>query len=132
MLNTVSIAIYTFLIGVFIYLKLYFAAVLLVLFIPVIFYIAGVLRKNAIKQYTKKIEQAKIDNKEHKEITPFINVNKAPWYILDLIPTVATASAKFAALRIEKKKVSTFEEFSNLIGIQPVMQDFARKIVKFK
>ncbi len=131
MLNTLAVALYVFFFGVLIYLKQYLIAVLLIVLLPVIFYAASVIKKSEIKKYTEKIDKAKIENMKHIEIEPFINVNKAPWYILDLIPTVTTANAKIAALRIQKNKVKDFEEFSNLIGIQPVMKDFARKIVKF-
>lgn len=122
---------YVFLFSSLIYNRLYLAAVLSLVLIPIAILINRYIKNQRVKDYKDKIENAKKAFTKHKHIEPFLNVNKEPWTIIELVPGVTRVRAKIFANLVKKTKAANFEEFANICNIEPAFQPIARMIVKF-
>lgn len=111
--------------------KLYIYALLSLLLIPIAIYIKKYLENLKTDEYKNKIEYAKKRFEKNKAIEPFLEVNKEPWYIIELIPGVSRVRAKILANTVKKTKLKSFEEFANLTGLEPALYNLVKTIVKF-
>lgn len=111
--------------------KLYLYAFLSLILIPVAIYIKNYIKNSKIIEYKRKIRKAKKAFKKQKKIEPFLNINEEPWTIIELLPGVTRVRAKILANSVKQKKVSTFEEFANICGLEPALYALNKTIIKF-
>lgn len=86
-----------------------------------------------IKNMTKKIKKAQDNFTNNIEFKPFVNINKEPWQVLELLPGVTRVKAKNLAMQIrEIRQVEKFEEFYKIIGLESALHEINKKIIKFR
>lgn len=127
-----TFSIYTFLIIYFALHKQWVFVAIVCAIIPLCVVVFNLHRKIKINSFKKRIEVAKINCKNNVSFEPFLNINKAPWYIIDLLPGVSSAQAKNIAGQIrEARKIKDFDEFSKIISLDVVSLQIINRIVKF-
>ena len=108
-----------------------FAAIIAGAIVVLIAY-CNISKKNKINSVKEKIKKAEEDLRANSEIIPFIDVNKDPHYILELIPGVKRVYAlKISNNRRKKIKISSFEDFANATFLPMVHYPLVKKILKF-
>lgn len=123
--------IYIILVAGLIINKLYIAAILSTLLIPITIYINKYIKKTRVEKYRKRIAEATDAFRNNKKIEPFINVNIEHWSIIELIPGVSRVRAKTLANNVKTKKITTFNEFADMCNLEPGIYNFVKTIIKF-
>ena len=107
----------------------YVITAIIVLTIPFSFLFGEILKKYRIKHFSKKVEEATFAHRKGLKYEPFLNINFEKWYILELIPSIDSVTAKRIANRAKKKKFKSFEEFANFSNLNPVIYELIIKII---
>jgi hypothetical protein len=104
----------------------------IILTIPVFFAIVKITRQRHVDSMKNRIQKAQEDFSNNVHFEPFININKEPWQVLELLPGVTRAQAKNLAMQIyEIRKVEKFDEFRKIVGLEKALCEINKKIVKF-
>ena len=110
----------------------YLYAVIALAIIPIYFVIRKIALTLHIKNMKKKIDKAQNDFRNNIEFKPFLNINKEPWQVLELLPGVTRAKAKNLVMQIsEIRNVEKFEEFYKIIGLESALHEINKRIIKF-
>ena len=124
----IPVFIYVFLIACCMAEKNYLTLAIVILTIPVTVIIYKTYKKNKINNFKALIEQAKSDN----SISPFLDINKEPAYILELIPGVKEVYAlRISNQRRKRLKFNSFVEFADFCDLEPYFYEINKKILKF-
>ena len=121
--------IYAFLFSYFLFVMhnyLYFG--ITVLTIPALILILFEVEKAKIKNYKKMIEKAW----QNTDVKPFLNVNKEPLYILELIPGLERVFAlKIYNQRRNGTKIADFVDFANSTSIPLSYYEINKRILLY-
>ena len=124
--------IYAFLIIFLTTQKRYIFALCVILTLPVVIGIYFGFKKYQIKKYKNLIENAKKSLADNKEVTPFININYAPVYILELIPGLRRIDAlKIHNMQNKNKRIENFVEYANLTSLPLAFYEINKRIIIF-
>ncbi len=87
-------------------------------------------KKQLIKDCSFKIKSAQNNLMRNKPVEPFIKINSAPWYIVDLIPGISPAVAKKVANYTRKNgRFNNFVEFANFTGLDLQFYSLTKNIL---
>lgn len=125
-------ALYTFIIIYLLITKKIVLALIVCATIPFVILIKNLIKRKKINLIKFQIAKAQENHKNNIEFKPFLNINKEPWYILELLPGISTAQAKNLAVQIKtKRKIENFEELCKIVPMNQIAQTINSKIVKF-
>ncbi len=126
------IAIYVFLLIYFLITHNFLFALIVAPTIFIYFAIRKIVKEKHINNMKKKIEKAQDDFRKDIQFEPFVNINKEPWQVLELLPGVTRAQAKNLAMQIKEiRKAKEFDEFRRIVGLDNALCEINKKIVKF-
>ena len=126
------IAIYTFLVLYFLITHNYLLALIVAPTIFIYFIVRKILKEKHVKNMKIRIAKAQEDFRNDIQFEPFLNINKEPWQVLELLPGVTRAQAKNLAMQIrEIRNVKEFDEFRRIVGLDKALCEVNKKIVKF-
>lgn len=90
-------------------------------------------KKNTIKVAKKKILEAQKLKSSGGTVTPFIEVNSSPWYVLAQLPGVSIQMAKHAVeLRRKNGPYPSINVFIQVIGLKRVFVEHIKAIAYVK
>jgi ABC-type bacteriocin/lantibiotic exporter with double-glycine peptidase domain len=129
---TLTFALYTFAIAYSLILKKWLITGIVIASIPFAVLFFRIFKKIRISSAKNQIQQALEKRKNNIEFKPFININKSPWYIIELLPGINTAQAKNLAMQIKTiRKVENFDELFKIVPVDVVAREIIKAIVKF-
>lgn len=109
----------------------YAIAIVSLLIFPVAFAIKNSLKKSRVKKFSKKIKNAHQLFIRNIEIEPFLNINTEHWTVIELIPGVSRVRAKTLSNRVKGNKIEKFNEFADIVNLEPELYPFVSAIIKF-
>ena len=127
------IFLYTALIVYFLIKKAYFVALAIFLTIPFLVLFLILRKRTLIKRYKKEIDHAFSLFSQNAQFEPFFNLNKAPYYLIELIPGVKKSDAlKIVNLRkVQDKSIADFGKFKEITALPLSLHKFVEKILIF-
>ncbi|MCD7878395.1 MAG: hypothetical protein LUG16_00505 [Candidatus Gastranaerophilales bacterium] len=122
---------YTFIILLGIIEKNYIVTSIAVLTMPFVIFYFNNEKVKSIINYKRQITRAQKKLAKNKTFEPFIDINKEPWYILELIPGIRRPIAKKLANQVRQKQIHTFVEYANFTGLDLPFYEINKRIIKF-